>query len=110
VSSIGVNGDVSDERGFSEESVVAPVKDYAVSKYEAELGLRELAEGSGTELVVVRPPLVYGVGVRGKSDLYQQLFGSLVVQNIKAREVLGWVPVGSARDNLAKVGKWFRSL
>lgn len=47
-------------------------------------------------------------GVMGKGDLYRQLFGSLVVQNIKAREVLGWVPVGSARDNLAKVGKWFR--
>jgi nucleoside-diphosphate-sugar epimerase len=65
VSSIGVNGDVSDERGFNEESIVAPVKDYAVSKYEAELGLRELAEGSGVELVIVRPPLVYGVGVKG---------------------------------------------
>jgi nucleoside-diphosphate-sugar epimerase len=31
VSSIGVNGDVTDDQGFSEESVVAPHKDYAVS-------------------------------------------------------------------------------
>jgi nucleoside-diphosphate-sugar epimerase len=58
VSSIGVNGDVTDDLGFSEESVVAPRKDYAVSKYEAELGLQELAEGSGIELVIVRPPLI----------------------------------------------------
>jgi UDP-4-keto-D-FucNAc 4-reductase len=60
VSSIGVNGDVSDDLGFSEGSVVAPVKDY-----EAELGLQELAAGADIELVIVRPPLVYGVGVRG---------------------------------------------
>jgi nucleoside-diphosphate-sugar epimerase len=58
VSSIGVNGDVTDEKGFSEESVVAPHKDYAVSKYEAELALQELAEGSGIDLVIVRPPLI----------------------------------------------------
>jgi nucleoside-diphosphate-sugar epimerase len=200
VSSIGVNGDVTDEKGFSEESAVAPHKDYAVSKYEAELALQELAEGSGIELVIVRPPLVYGVGVKGnfarllelvakglplplgltnnrrtlvavenlasflvccaghpraagevflvadneglstgdlvrclgkgmgrapfllpvpsglalivarvmgKNDLYRQLFGSLVVRNDKAKNVLGWAPVGSTRDGLVKVGEWF---
>jgi hypothetical protein len=57
---------------------------------------------SGLALVVAR--------VMGKDDLYRQLFGSLVVQNIKAREVLGWVPIGSARDGLVKVGKWFSGL
>jgi nucleoside-diphosphate-sugar epimerase len=65
VSSIGVNGDVTDEVGFSEESVVAPGKDYAVSKYEAEMVLQGIAVGGDIELVIVRPPLVYGVGVKG---------------------------------------------
>jgi nucleoside-diphosphate-sugar epimerase len=33
--------------------------------YEAVLELRELSEGAGTELVIVRPPLVYGGLLRG---------------------------------------------
>jgi nucleoside-diphosphate-sugar epimerase len=65
VSSIGVNGDVTDELGFSEESMVSPIKDYAVSKYEAEVILQEMASDGDIELVIVRPPLVYGVGVKG---------------------------------------------
>jgi nucleoside-diphosphate-sugar epimerase len=60
-SSIGVNGDNSDNVGFSEDSIVAPRKNYAVSKHEAEIGLQDLAAESEIELVIVRPPLVYGV-------------------------------------------------
>lgn len=64
VSSIGVLGSSSDEV-LSEASRPAPTEPYAVSKYEAELALRELA-GSGTlELVIVRPPLIYGPGAKG---------------------------------------------
>jgi hypothetical protein len=48
--------------------------------------------------------------VMGKDGLYRQLFGSLVVRNDKANNILGWVPIGSARDSLAKVGKWFGGL
>ncbi len=73
VSSIGVNGDVSAETGFTEESAVHPHKPYAVSKYEAELLLRSMATQSGMELVVVRPPLVYGAGVKGNFAKLQQL-------------------------------------
>jgi nucleoside-diphosphate-sugar epimerase len=203
VSSIGVNGDVTDDVGFSEESVVAPGKDYAVSKYEAEMVLQEMAAGRNIELVIVRPPLVYGMGVKGnflrllelvsnglplplgltnnrrtlvgvenlanflvcctdhakaagevflvgdneslstaqliqvlgegmgkvsvllpvpsplalvvartmgKKDLYNQLFGSLVVRNNKARDILGWVATEQVRDGLLKVGKWYAAL
>jgi hypothetical protein len=52
------------------------------------------------KLVMVPPGLA-------KSDLYQQLFGSLVVRNDK--DVLGWVPIKSARDQLAKMEKWYIS-
>jgi nucleoside-diphosphate-sugar epimerase len=65
VSSIGVNGDVSPAEGFTEKSPVNPHKPYAISKYEAELVLRSMATKSGMELVIVRPPLVYGAGVKG---------------------------------------------
>lgn len=38
----------------------APHSPYAVSKYEAELGLHALAVETGMEVVIIRPPLVYG--------------------------------------------------
>jgi UDP-4-keto-D-FucNAc 4-reductase len=73
VSSIGVNGDVSGAQGFTEDSLVNPHKPYAVSKYEAEVLLRSMAAQSGLELVVVRPPLVYGAGVKGNFAKLQKL-------------------------------------
>src|SRR3712207_9081087 len=43
----------------------APADAYGISKREAEDGLRELARETGLEVVVIRPVLVYGPGVRG---------------------------------------------
>jgi nucleoside-diphosphate-sugar epimerase len=200
VSSIGVNGGRSDNVGFSEDSAVAPHKDYGISKYEAELELQKLAAAKTIDLVIIRPPLVYGVGVKGNflklldvvaqgyllpfgsvknrrtflavenlasflvccaahplaagetfligdddafstaelvsllgkgmgvqvilfplldglvalvakvlgiRDLYNQLFSSLIVQNSKAKHILGWVPPIDAREALLKVGRWY---
>lgn len=59
ISSIGVNGSSSPERGFTETSIPAPEAAYAVSKYEAEQQLSKLFQHSTTELVIIRPPLVY---------------------------------------------------
>jgi nucleoside-diphosphate-sugar epimerase len=73
VSSIGVNGDISPSIGFTEDSPVNPHKPYAVSKYEAELLLRSIAAQSEMELVIVRPPLVYGAGVKGNFAKLKQL-------------------------------------
>lgn len=64
VSSIGVNGCVS-TRPFVESDSPQPHDVYAVSKFEAELALASLAEESGLEVVIVRPPLVYGPGCPG---------------------------------------------
>jgi nucleoside-diphosphate-sugar epimerase len=59
MSTVKVNG----ERGtFSERDAPAPVEPYAVSKWEAERGLARIAP---LELVCLRPPLVYGPGVKG---------------------------------------------
>lgn len=43
----------------------ATLDPYAQSKQEAEQGLREIAEKTGLEIVIIRPPLVYGAGVKG---------------------------------------------
>ncbi len=60
VSSIGVNGTKTVGTPFSESSPARPIEDYAISKHEAELRLAELSRQTGLEVVIVRPPLVYG--------------------------------------------------
>lgn len=64
LSSIGVNGNNTHRTPFSFLSDPQPHDDYSVSKFEAEKQLKELFEGSATELVIIRPPLVYGPGVK----------------------------------------------
>ncbi|MCH2072675.1 NAD-dependent epimerase/dehydratase family protein [Acinetobacter pittii] len=65
ISSIGVNGSSTNGKAFSEQDVPQPHADYAVSKLEAELALQKLFEGSETELVIIRPPLVYDAHAPG---------------------------------------------
>ena len=65
LSTIFVNGVETCATPYSAEDRAAPRSPYAVSKLEAEEGLRRIAEETGLELVIVRPPLVYGPGVRG---------------------------------------------
>jgi len=63
VSSVKVNGEERDE-AYSEDDQPAPIGPYAISKRDAEFGLWEIASRSGMEVVVIRPPLVYGPGVK----------------------------------------------
>jgi len=66
ISSIKVNGEQTLlGKPFTEEDMPAPTDAYGLSKHEAEQGLRELAEETGMEVVIIRPPLVYGPGVKG---------------------------------------------
>ena len=65
VSSIKVNGEATQPgHPFTADDVPAPLDDYGVSKMEAENGLREIAGQTGMEVVIIRPPLVYGLGVK----------------------------------------------
>ncbi|MEL0630291.1 SDR family oxidoreductase [Psychromonas aquatilis] len=66
ISSIKVNGESTEiGRPFTPHDNHIPVDPYGLSKYEAEAGLREIAQQSGMEVVIIRPPLVYGPGVQG---------------------------------------------
>ena len=65
VSSIKVNGEATDSNPFTEEDAPSPQDSYGISKFEAELALRRVAHETGLEIVIVRPPLVYGPGVGG---------------------------------------------
>jgi len=62
VSTIKVNGEGRDAP-YAELDAPAPEDAYAVSKWEAEHGLRKIADQTGMEIVVLRVPLVYGPGV-----------------------------------------------
>lgn len=61
LSSVKVHGDAG---SFSESDVPAPADAYGTSKYEAEQGLRQIARETQMEVVVIRPPLVYGPGAK----------------------------------------------
>ncbi|MHC1745032.1 MAG: NAD-dependent epimerase/dehydratase family protein [Syntrophobacteraceae bacterium] len=65
VSSIKVNGEFTGKSAFTEEDAPAPHGPYAVSKWETERMLRDLSARSAMSVVIVRPPLVYGPGVKG---------------------------------------------
>ena len=71
ISSVGVNGAETFQKPFTDQDQAAPHSLYAVSKYEAELGLQAMAAETGMEVVIIRPPLVYGPYAPGN-------FGSLM--------------------------------
>jgi len=68
MSSIGVNGAETYLEPFTADDVAAPTSLYALSKFEAENGLRLLSKEAGMELVVIRPPLIYGPGAKGNLE------------------------------------------
>jgi UDP-glucose 4-epimerase len=66
LSSIKVNGEeTSPLSPFKPEDIPSPQDAYGISKMEAEKGLWEITSGTGMDLVVIRPVLVYGPGAKG---------------------------------------------
>lgn len=86
VSSVKVNGEGRDAP-YRETDMPAPEDAYAISKWEAERGLWQIAQETGLEVVVLRPPLVYGPGVKAN---FRRLLDAV------AR---GWpLPLGAIRN------------
>lgn len=63
-STLKVHGEASGDHPFTENDAPAPIDPYAISKWEAEQELSTIAGRTGMELVILRPPLVYGPGVK----------------------------------------------
>jgi len=87
ISSIKVNGESTTNRNcFTEKDIKNPLDPYGVSKAEAEDGLQTLGKETGMEIVIIRPPLVYGPGVKANFAMMLKLisfgiplpFGSIV--------------------------------
>lgn len=86
ISTIKVNGEGSDVP-YREADVAAPEDAYAISKWEAELGLQRIAQETGLEVVVLRPPLIYGPGVKANFLRMMRIVSS------------GWpLPLGAIRN------------
>lgn len=73
ISSIGVNGAETRGQPFRHDDPPRPHSPYAVSKHEAELGLRALAADAGLEVVVIRPPLITGPDPKGNLATLQRV-------------------------------------
>ena len=94
LSTVKVNGESTvPGQAFSEADVPDPRDPYGVSKAEAEVGLRQLSAETGLEVTILRPPLVYGAGVKGN-----------------LRTLMRWVergvplPLGAVKNRRSMVG------
>jgi len=65
LSSIKVNGEKTTTIPFHADDSANPLDPYAISKFEAEQKLLTLGQETGLEIVIIRPPLVYGPAVKG---------------------------------------------
>lgn len=66
ISSVKVNGEATAPgRPYTADEAAAPTDPYGISKQEAERDLRRLAQDTGLTVVIIRPVLIYGPGVKG---------------------------------------------
>lgn len=81
ISSVKVNGETTPDPNpsftgardqFHADDTPAPQDPYGISKMEAEQGLRDIAAQTGMEVVIIRPPLVYGPGVKANFRVMMQ--------------------------------------
>lgn len=66
ISSIKVLGEkTTPDKPFNSNNILNPQDPYSVSKAEAEIGLKDIGNNSDMDIVIIRPPLIYGAGVKG---------------------------------------------
>jgi len=96
ISSIKVNGEGTPlNQPYFADATPAPGDPYGVSKMEAEQGLREIASTCGMEVVIIRPPLVYGPGVKANFATLMQAVRQgrpLALGSVRPNEIGGGRP------------------
>ena len=115
LSSIKVNGESTGEHPFSPNDAPQPQDAYGISKREAEDVLRQIGTETGMEIVILRPPLVYGPGVKGNFLRLLQAVAQgvpLPLASIKNRRSLVYVgnlvdAIITCMDSSAAAGKTF---
>ena len=90
-----------EKRVFSESDEPHPQDPYGISKWEAEQALHRVAQETGLEVVIVRPPLVYGSGVKGNfAQMIRVLASGIPLPLASVRNLRGLVYVGNLVDAL----------
>jgi nucleoside-diphosphate-sugar epimerase len=102
VSSVKVNGERTTEAlSFTEKDPADPQDPYGVSKWQAEQALRRIASETALEVVIVRPSLVYGPGVKGNFlSLLDAIDRGIPLPLAGARNLRSLVYVGNLADAL----------
>ena len=93
LSSIKVHGEKTGDTPFSPSDPPVPIDPYGISKLEAERGLQEIARATGLEVVIIRPPLVYGREAGGN-------FGRLRKLAVKGLPL----PLGAVHNKRSLIG------
>jgi len=102
VSTVKVNGERRDSP-YSERDIADPHDAYGQSKWEAEQGLRDLERETGMAVTIVRPPLVYGPGVRANFLKLMELVQRRIPLPLKSvQNRLSLIYVGNLVDALAR--------
>lgn len=86
---------------FTETDIPFPQDPYGISKWEAEQTLHRIARETGLEVVIVRPPLVYGAGVKGNFiQMLKVLAKGIPLPLASVRNLRSLVYVGNLTDAL----------
>ena len=106
LSSVKVHGEDSGSGTYAEDDALDPQDSYGRSKLEAERALTETAARMGIELVIVRPPLVYGPGVKAN---FLRLLGwvdsGLPLPFASVRNRRSLIYVGNLVDAIARLAE-----
>jgi nucleoside-diphosphate-sugar epimerase len=104
VSSIKVNGEETySGQHYKEADVPSPQDPYGISKWEAEQALHRVAAETGLEVVIVRPPLVYGAGVKGNFvQMLKVLAKGIPLPLASVKNLRSLVYIGNFVDALLK--------
>jgi nucleoside-diphosphate-sugar epimerase len=102
VSSIKVNGEsTTGNQPYSESDQPNPQDPYGTSKWRAEQALQRIAQETGLEVVIVRPPLMYGTGVKGNFiSLMAAIDKGLPLPLVGAQNLRSLLYVGNLVDAL----------
>ena len=102
ISSVGVNGESTEIKSFTEFDIPNPSGGYAVSKWEAEQVLLKMAGDSGMGIVILRPSLVYGLDAPGNfSRLMKLIKKGIPLPLAKVKNQRSFIYVGNLVDAIS---------
>jgi len=102
ISSVKVNGEGC-EKPFTERDIPVPEDPYGVSKWEAEQALQKISAETGLEVVIIRPPLVYGPGVKANFlSLFKIVVRGIPLPLSSIENLRSFIYIGNLVDAIIK--------